>query len=166
MRADSPLKRAWQFAYYHLFHRWAMFSDFSEQDYRVMAPQRYDTPEMLSSSDAQVVAWRKLLLSARGLLPPFDSGVDVFVLIEDETLRKPSLKCVQDLRATGLAVDYSLTPAKPDKQFKRAQELKAAHTARLEKAVGGELDSRGGTRPRTCNRDHRCRCPAGRRPGA
>jgi hypothetical protein len=29
-------------------------------------------------------------------------------------------------------VDYPLTPAKPDKQFKRAQELKVAHTARLE----------------------------------
>jgi hypothetical protein len=29
-------------------------------------------------------------------------------------------------------VDYSLTPAKPDKQFKRAQELKAAFTAKLE----------------------------------
>ena len=29
-------------------------------------------------------------------------------------------------------MEYPLTPAKPDKQFKRAQELKAAFTAKLE----------------------------------
>jgi histidyl-tRNA synthetase len=72
------------------------------------------------------------LLKARGLLPQFDAAVDVFVLIEDEALRPQSLKLVHDLRATGLAVDYSLTPAKPDKQFKRAQELKAGFTAKVE----------------------------------
>jgi histidyl-tRNA synthetase len=70
------------------------------------------------------------LLKARGLLPKFDAGTDVFVLIEDENLRPQSLKLIHDLRAAGLAVEYSLTPAKPDKQFKRAQELKAAFTAK------------------------------------
>ncbi len=72
------------------------------------------------------------LLKARGLLPKFDATTDVFVLIEDENLRPQSLKLVQDLRAAGYAVEYPLTPAKPDKQFKRAQELKVSHTARLE----------------------------------
>jgi len=72
------------------------------------------------------------LLKARGLLPKFDSHMDVFVLIEDEALRPVSLKLVHDLRAAGYAVDYPLTPAKPDKQFKRAQDLKVAHTARLD----------------------------------
>ncbi len=72
------------------------------------------------------------LLKARGLLPKFDANVDVFVLIEDENLRAPSLKLIQDLRAAGFAIEYSLTPAKPDKQFKRAQELKAAFTAKVE----------------------------------
>jgi histidyl-tRNA synthetase len=72
------------------------------------------------------------LLKARGLLPKFDAATDVFVLIEDETLRAQSLKLIQDLRAGGFAVEYPLTPAKPDKQFKRAQELKVAYTVRLE----------------------------------
>ena len=72
------------------------------------------------------------ILKARGLLPKFDSHADVFVLIEDETLRAPSLKLIQELRAAGFAVEYPLTPAKPDKQFKRAQELKAAFTAKVE----------------------------------
>jgi histidyl-tRNA synthetase len=72
------------------------------------------------------------LLKARGLLPQFDAGVDVFVLIEDEALRPQSLKLVQDFRSAGLVAEYALTPAKPDKQFKRAQELKAAHTAKVE----------------------------------
>ncbi len=70
------------------------------------------------------------ILKARGLLPKFDANVDVFILIEDETLRAPSLKLVQDLRSAGFAVEYSLTPAKSDKQFKRSQELKAAFTAK------------------------------------
>jgi len=72
------------------------------------------------------------LLKARGLLPKFDSNVDVFILIEDEIFRSLSLKLVQDLRAVGYAVEYSLTAAKPDKQFKRAQELKASYSAKFE----------------------------------
>jgi histidyl-tRNA synthetase len=72
------------------------------------------------------------LLKERGLLPKFDSPMDVFVMIEDEGLRPLSLKLAHDLRAAGYAVEYSLTPAKPDKQFKRAQELKVAYTVRLE----------------------------------
>ncbi len=72
------------------------------------------------------------LLKARGLLTSFDSPVEVFVLIEDEDLRADSLKLVQALRTAGLAVEYPLTRTKPDKQFKRAQELKARHTAKVE----------------------------------
>jgi len=72
------------------------------------------------------------LLKARGLLPKFDASVDVFVLIENEALRPQSLALVQQLRAAGQAVEYALTPAKPDKQFKRAQELNATYTARVE----------------------------------
>jgi histidyl-tRNA synthetase len=72
------------------------------------------------------------LLKERGLLPEFDANVDVFVLIEDENLRGQSLKLIQDLRAAGFAIEYSLTPAKSDKQFKRAQELKVGFTAKLE----------------------------------
>jgi len=72
------------------------------------------------------------LLKARKLLPTFDAPMDVFVIIEDENLRADSLKLVHDLRAAGYAVEYPLTPTKPDKQFKRAQELKVGHTAKLE----------------------------------
>ena len=79
------------------------------------------------------------LLKARQLLPKFDAALDAFCLIEDESLRAESLKLIHDLRSAGLAVDYPLTPAKSDKQFKRAQELKAVHTIRLERSSSGEL---------------------------
>lgn len=72
------------------------------------------------------------LLKARGLLPQFDAGVDVFVMIEDEALRSPSLKLIQDLRSAGRVVEYALTATKPDKQFKRAQELKARRSMKIE----------------------------------
>src|SRR5215467_2506637 len=68
------------------------------------------------------------LLKSRGLLPKFVGGLDVFCLIEDESLRPDSLRFIQELRSAGLAVEYSLTPAKPDKQFKRAQELDASYS--------------------------------------
>jgi len=79
------------------------------------------------------------LLQARNLLPKFDAALDAFCLIEDETLRFQTLRVIQDLRAAGYAVDYSLTPTKPDKQFKRALELNARHTFKLEKNETGEL---------------------------
>src|SRR6266481_7827615 len=79
------------------------------------------------------------LLKVRGLLPKCSGALDTFCLIEDEALRPQSLKFIQDLRSAGLAVDYSLAPAKSDKQFKRAQELRAGHTARLERNENGEL---------------------------
>ena len=79
------------------------------------------------------------LLKDRGLLPKFDAALDAFCLIEDESLRSESLKLIHDLRAAGLAADYSLTPAKSDKQYKRAQDLKAARTIKLERNQAGEL---------------------------
>lgn len=79
------------------------------------------------------------VLNARGLLPQFAAATDVFCIIEDEGLREASLRVVQDLRSAGRAVEYSLVPAKSDKQFKRALELNASHTVRLERAPTGEL---------------------------
>jgi histidyl-tRNA synthetase len=73
------------------------------------------------------------LLKARGLLPKFDAQVEIVCLIEDETLRTDSLQFIQQLRQAGCAVEYSLTPAKADKQFKRALEVGASWTARLER---------------------------------
>jgi histidyl-tRNA synthetase len=79
------------------------------------------------------------LLKARQLLPVFDAQIDAFCLIEDETLRAGSLELIQNLREQGYAIEYSLTPAKSDKQFKRALELKARRTIRLEKTSDGSI---------------------------
>ena len=80
------------------------------------------------------------LLKARGLLPNFGASIEGYCLIEDETLREPSLELVQHLRDLGYAVEYSLGPAKSDKQFKRAVELKARYTFKLERSESGELE--------------------------
>ncbi len=72
------------------------------------------------------------LLMARKLFPAFSGGVNVFCVIENENLRGETLRLVQQLRDTGLTVEYSLTPAKPDKQFKRALELNALFTLKAE----------------------------------
>lgn len=79
------------------------------------------------------------LLKARKLLPKFSAAMDVCCVIEDESLRLETLRLVQDLRAAGFATEYALTPAKPDKQHKRAMELGARFTARLERDAAGGL---------------------------
>jgi len=79
------------------------------------------------------------LLKVRKLVPSFTGTVDAVVLIEDETLRAASLGVVQQLREAGRAADYSLTPAKGDKQFKRALELGATRTVRLERGADGTV---------------------------
>jgi histidyl-tRNA synthetase len=79
------------------------------------------------------------LLKARGLLPPFDAKLDAYCLIEDEALRADSLRAIQTLRDAGLAVEYSLLPMKPDKQFKRALESNAPFVLKLERNSAGEL---------------------------
>jgi histidyl-tRNA synthetase len=79
------------------------------------------------------------LLKARQLLPKFDAGIEGWCLIEDETLREPSLELVQHLRDAGYAVEYSLVPAKSDKQFKRALEMRARFTFKLEWLPDGDL---------------------------
>jgi histidyl-tRNA synthetase len=77
------------------------------------------------------------LLKSRKLLPAFTAGIEAFVMVEDETLRLQSLRLVQTLRERGMAVDYALTAAKGDKQFKRAQELRAIWLVKLESASDG-----------------------------
>ncbi len=79
-------------------------------------------------------------LTARGLLPKFESHIDAYCLIEDETLREASLDLVQHLRDHGFAVEYSLSPAKSDKQFKRAMELRARFTCKVEAGSSGGLE--------------------------
>jgi histidyl-tRNA synthetase len=82
------------------------------------------------------------LLKARQRLPRFYSRIEAVCLIEDETLRIETLKLIQDLRTAGIATEYALTPAKPDKQFKRAQELGAGFVCRLERTSSGEFIAR------------------------
>jgi histidyl-tRNA synthetase len=77
------------------------------------------------------------LLRARGRLPQALATLEVFALIEDEALRGDTLRLVQQLRDGGRTVDYALTPARSDKQFKRALELNAGHTIRLENTADG-----------------------------
>ena len=74
VRRRTAIGRALARLFFVTFQNWAMNANFSDQDYRVMAPQRYDTAEKLSGTDAEVIAWRRLLLSARGMPARGDLG--------------------------------------------------------------------------------------------
>ena len=74
------------------------------------------------------------LLRSRGLLPAFQSGIEVFCSIEDEARRPETLALVQALRDARRTVEYPITPSKSDKQFKRALELKARWIVQVDSA--------------------------------
>ncbi|MBM3838457.1 MAG: histidine--tRNA ligase [Verrucomicrobia bacterium] len=82
------------------------------------------------------------LLKDRKLLPQSGARIDVFCLVEDETLRAESLRLVQQLREGGAGVEYSFTPAKSDKQFKRALELNAVFMVKLERSPDGTVTAK------------------------
>ncbi|MBN9690532.1 MAG: ATP phosphoribosyltransferase regulatory subunit [Verrucomicrobia bacterium] len=79
------------------------------------------------------------LLKERNLVPSFAGAVEVVVLIEDETLRADSLRLVQQVREAGTAVEFTLVATKGDKQFKRALELGARQTLRVERSAEGTV---------------------------
>jgi histidyl-tRNA synthetase len=79
------------------------------------------------------------LLKARQLAPALRAQVEVLCVVEDEALRPATLRLVQQLRQAGKAVEYSLTPAKADKQLKRALELGAALVVTLRRAESGAV---------------------------
>jgi phenylpropionate dioxygenase-like ring-hydroxylating dioxygenase large terminal subunit len=62
----TKLGRAYERLAYHLFHHWVMNRNFSAQDAPAAICAYYDRPEYLAPTDAQLVQWRKLLLTARG----------------------------------------------------------------------------------------------------
>ena len=79
------------------------------------------------------------LLKDRKLVPSFQGKIEVVVLVEDESLRADSLRIVQAVRESGRSVEFSLVATKGDKQFKRALELGASRTLRVERGEDSQL---------------------------
>ena len=72
------------------------------------------------------------LLKDRKLLPRIEGNIEIYALLEDESKRPATLSMIQMLREGGWNVEYPLAPIKPDKQFRRALELGAEFTVRIE----------------------------------
>ncbi|MDA1216103.1 MAG: hypothetical protein O2812_04435 [Chloroflexi bacterium] len=60
--------RVYERLHFRLIGRWMQATNFSSQDFQAVAPQRYDTPEYLPSTDSHQVLWRRLILQARGMM--------------------------------------------------------------------------------------------------
>ena len=74
LRPQSAPARVWQRVLYMALHKWIVEYNFSRQDEKVMLNQRYDTPEKLSGTDAEVIQWRRLVVTKHfgGRDAPFD----------------------------------------------------------------------------------------------
>jgi hypothetical protein len=63
LQPKHALHRAWRRVLYYGLHKWLVEYNFSRQDMSVMTNQRYDTPEKLSGTDAEVIQWRRLVVT-------------------------------------------------------------------------------------------------------
>ena len=63
MLPKNSLHKAWIWFNYFTIGRWLSEYNFSQQDMSVMLHQSYDAPEKLSGTDAEVVQWRKLVVT-------------------------------------------------------------------------------------------------------
>ena len=78
LRPKNILHRWYQKFFYNTVGRWAAEYNFSIQDGAMMFNQRYDWPEMLSGHDAEVVQWRRLVVTRAfaGRYAPFGRDVE------------------------------------------------------------------------------------------
>jgi phenylpropionate dioxygenase-like ring-hydroxylating dioxygenase large terminal subunit len=99
LRPRGPVQRAWQRFLYAALHRWIIEYNFSRQDERVMLHQRYDSPEKLSGTDAEVIQWRRLVVTKHtgGRSAPFEYRNPDGMAPEDVPLSRVSVRYVQEL---------------------------------------------------------------------
>jgi phenylpropionate dioxygenase-like ring-hydroxylating dioxygenase large terminal subunit len=98
LRPKSRFDRLWQRVLYAALHRWIVEYNFSRQDERVMLNQRYDTPEKLSATDAEVIQWRRLVVTKHygGRLAPFEYTNPDGLAPEDVPLSRVSVRYLQE----------------------------------------------------------------------
>ncbi len=56
-------QKMWYKFLYNTMYRWLVEYNFSIQDGSMMFEQRYDHPEKLSGTDAEIIQWRKLIVT-------------------------------------------------------------------------------------------------------
>jgi hypothetical protein len=73
-RPENAWSRLVDRVMYATVRRWTIEYNFSRQDEAVMLNQRYDAPEKLSGTDAEVIQWRRLVVTKHfgGRHAPFE----------------------------------------------------------------------------------------------
>ena len=74
-RPRNPIEKLWHKLLYWSAYRWLADTNFSQQDGGAMLSQLWDQPETLSPNDAEVVQWRRLVVTKHigGRNAPFGS---------------------------------------------------------------------------------------------
>ena len=66
-RGSNWIGRLYERIFFSVWFRWAMYTNFSAQDFRAAGRQRYDLPEKLIGTDGNLIKWRRLVIKARGM---------------------------------------------------------------------------------------------------
>ena len=83
MKASTPAQRLWQRMLFYGLRNWVMNRNFSEQDAKGAIRAYHDTTENLAPSDIQTVAWRRFILTARGLNRPGPAADEIIPTTDD-----------------------------------------------------------------------------------
>jgi phenylpropionate dioxygenase-like ring-hydroxylating dioxygenase large terminal subunit len=73
-KPNNTLGRVYERLHFKFIHNWLVNKNFSEQDRRGSVEAYHDTPEYLSISDLQTVAWRQFILTAPELQRPTETA--------------------------------------------------------------------------------------------
>ena len=97
-RPKSAIGRLWERVTYAAVHRWIIEYNFSRQDERVMINKRYDSPEKLSATDAEVIQWRRLVVTRHfgGREAPFEYRNPDGLTPEAVPLERVSVRYLQE----------------------------------------------------------------------
>jgi hypothetical protein len=104
-RPKSAVGRVWERALYYGVHRWIVEYNFSRQDERVMLNQSYDSPEKLSGTDAEVIQWRRLVVTKHygGRDAPFEYRNPDGISPDAVPIERVSVRYLQEHRRAATA---------------------------------------------------------------
>ena len=121
----NRVQRWWQIFLYYAIHRWVIEHQFSKQDNVVMNNQLYYTPEKLSGTDAEVIQWRKLVVTKHfgGRDAPFEFRNPDDIPPGDFPMSRLSIKALLSMTVSGKA---SAAPSAANGSGNRTDEAGAS----------------------------------------
>ncbi len=156
-RPRNAWRRLWDRVAYATIRRWIIEYNFSRQDETVMLRQRYDTPEKRSGTDAEVIQWRRLVVTKHfgGRGAAFEYKNPDGLSPDAVPLSRVSVRYVQEhARARGARGRHERSATRPPTVPRDGGGRRGPRLARRGEHPGLGADRGGGEEGRRGGRQH------------